>query len=120
MFSKEKRRLPRFFPRSRVSRFLDSGFVVLAGLASLFEYYLIEFELCTADACSALTITKFWYDASFSYLLYGVCVLGVGAFLWAEKDLARINAGIITVSIAVSTVLNGMIVFAISKELVAG
>ena len=104
-------------PRGKVSRYTDSLLIIIAGLTGIFEYYLIEFQLCVSDKCENLEITKYWYEASIAYILYAISLFIIGVFIFKEKNLSIIYSLAIVISVAVSTVFMGMIIFAMSKEL---
>jgi uncharacterized membrane protein YiaA len=104
-------------PRGTVSRYTDSLLIIIASCANIFEYYLIEYQLCVSDNCKSLEITKYWHETSVVYILSGICLFAIGVFIFNEKNLPLIYSLAIFIAVAVSAVFSGMIIFAMSKEL---
>jgi hypothetical protein len=89
----------------------------LAGLSSIIGYYIIEYKLCVSDRCLGLSITKYWYETSVGYVIYGVCLIIIGIFIYREKDLPMVYALAIVLAVAIGTVYSSMVIFGMSKEL---
>jgi hypothetical protein len=103
-------------PQLNVARWCDSIAIFIAGLCSLYFFYFIEFNFCRDYECENLVVTGFFAAAPWWYLLFGLSLLGVGAFVYRTRDLPRIFAIVITVSSLAGFVLSGMIVFAMLRE----
>jgi len=102
----------------KFTRWLEGIIVIFSGLACFLSYYLIRFNLCANADCNDLQITKFWVDLSALYLIYGVAALLLGYFLIVDTQLNRLYRLGLQVSVLTGVVLSGMMVFAISNELV--
>jgi hypothetical protein len=104
-------------PSNPVSRWIDSGALLLSGLSCLLVYYLITFELCASGGCVKLTIMKFWVSFAGLFIPYGLAQIVVCVFLAQARELARIYSAAIVISGLIGTFLAGMAVFGIAAEL---
>jgi len=80
-------------------------------------YYSINHELCEANQCSKLVITKYWVESSIIYLVFSVSLLISSIFIFKSKELPRIYSYAITIGLGSGAVLSGMLLFAISREI---
>ena len=103
-------------PQGAIGRWFDVVFLFVAGVASFYNFYLIEFQICRDDSCENLVVTSYYVSATWWYLLFGVSVLSVSYFIHATKRLPRVFALAITLCSLSGFVLSGMVVFAILKE----
>ena len=103
-------------PQGALGRWFDVVFLFIAGAASFYNFYLIEFRICRDYGCGNLVVTSYYVSATWWYLLFGVSVLGVSYFVHQAKSLPRAFALAITLCSLSGFVLSGMVVFAILKE----
>ena len=104
-------------PQSAISRWIDSFMLILSGLSSVLTYYFIEYDVCLNAECDKLSITGFWANNSYIYLIFGVSLLSIGVFVAKEKRIARIYSLSILLTCLVGATSNSLIFFAILREL---
>jgi len=102
---------------SAAGRWADGVIVCLVGVACLFVFYLIKFDLCGNDKCGDLVYTKFWANSAELFILYGLAIFLVGIFLIREKVIIRLYRLGIVVVVITGFILSGIIVFGIGSEL---
>ena len=78
--------------------------MLIVSFSSIFGYYLIEYKLCILDRCNNLEITKYWFDTSIGYVMYGICVFTIGVFIFRERALPWIYALAIAITVGISAV----------------
>ncbi|MEO1035906.1 MAG: hypothetical protein AAFX44_10135 [Pseudomonadota bacterium] len=105
-----------FAPQGPIARLIDVSVLILAGLASFLSYYLIDFNVCAKYDCARVTVTRYFVDQSWLYLVLGVAIVGVGVFMARHRNTPRIYAAAIVVAVGGGFFLAGMVVFAILKE----
>jgi len=114
---KDKLKLRFLKPKTILGQWLNLLFIGLSASVSFYSYYLIQFNLCTNDACSSLKITKLWVMFSPAYILYGILSLVIGYFLYEYKQLPSIYADCIAMATTFCILFIGFLPIAISNEL---
>jgi hypothetical protein len=104
-------------PQGRLARFIDTAFLFICGIAMALVYYSINYELCIANKCNDLVITRYWVSSSFFYLLFSAALAVTSIFIYRSRELPRLYCYAITIGMAAGVVLSGMMLFAITREI---
>ena len=104
-------------PQGRLARFFDSAFLFFSGIVMVLVYYSINYELCTANRCDDLVITRYWVSSSFFYLLFSAGLVLTSIFIYRSRELPRLYCYAITIGMGAGTVLSSMMLLAITREI---
>ena len=112
-------RLERTFlkPQGKISRYFSTFFIFLAGIGGIYIYFAIEYFLCISNKCSDLLITKTWVNTPVYFVIYGICCLVIGVYVWRSKQLQTMFVWSIDILVGSSFLLLGKAFFAIAIEI---
>jgi len=104
-------------PQSNIIRLIDTAFLLLCSITTALIYYSINYELCIHNKCNNLMITKYWVASSEIYLIFSTALFISSVFIYKSKQLSRLISLTLTIALSSGTILSGMIIFAIIREL---